>query len=363
MSYAGKNMSAKPIIAIIGRPNVGKSSLFNRLLARRQAIISPVAGTTRDRLYGATLVGGLAVDIVDTAGLSTAMSTEHLGQAMINQAHQAAAEADLIIFVLDAQSGLTSDDQMLAEIIRRSSTPTVVLVNKVDDPNTNPDPALLSLGLGPVIVGSIVQRRGLDKLTTELKRLIQPTTGHYDDTGDCLPVALIGRPNVGKSTLFNALVGEERVIVSDVPGTTRDTIDSSIRFNDGECYLFTDTAGLRRRGKIGRQDKLEHYSVIRTMRAIDRAAVIILVVDAAEGLTRGDAHAASYALEQKKRLITVFNKSDLIDPRSVNTSRFPFIARQPMLFVSARERVAIEQLRELLTAVRHSLDERQDQSS
>lgn len=361
-------MSQRPVIAIIGRPNVGKSTLFNRLIQRRQAIVSPIAGTTRDRHYTKAQLGHFMVDLIDTAGID-----EHLGQAifgheMLEQVQLAVQEADLLIFVLDAQAGLIHEDQVLAEIIRKASTPTVVLVNKVDNPDQMIDPKLLALGLGPTVTASLAQHRGsqelIDCLIDQLDqlKLVEVRLENQLLHEDLPHIALVGRPNVGKSSLFNVLVDDERVIVSDIPGTTRDTIDSKVEVLDGQSFIVTDTAGLRRRGRIGSIDKIERYSHMRTLRAIDQADVVILVADATEGLTRGDVRAAAYATEQNKHLITVLNKSDLVDPRVVNISRFPFLSRQPMLFVSAKDKIAIDQLRELIQERLRNLDDELSQN-
>lgn len=363
-------MTERPIIAIIGRPNVGKSTLFNRLLKQRKAIVSPVSGTTRDRLYAPVEIGDLTVDLVDTAGLSGDLESDEFGHEMLEQVQLAVQEADLLIFVLDGQAGMTRDDQVLAEVIRKANTPTIVFINKVDSIDQQLDSQLLATGLGPTLPGSLAQRRGahelLATLETQLKE--QGFQANQDvelakPTANLPRLALIGRPNVGKSTLFNALAGDERVIVSDVPGTTRDAIDSEVQLSTGERFIITDTAGLRRRGKVGRAEKVEQYSVLRTLRAIDTADIVLLVVDAEEGLTRGDAHAAMHATEQKKRLITVVNKVDLTSRENFNWRRFPFIARQPMVFVSAINRDSIEPLLEQIRECLHTLDVAPDQSS
>lgn len=355
-------MIGRPVVAIIGRPNVGKSSLFNRLLRRRQAIVSPISGTTRDRLYAPVRLGHFEVDLIDTAGLSGELTEEVFGSEMLEQVQQAVEEADVLIFVLDGQAGLTHDDRQLAEIIRKSDTPAVTFINKVDAPDQQLDPKMLNLGLGETVLGSITQRRGTDELITALENVLekvelQPLELPVAETESTVPrIALVGRPNVGKSTLFNALTGDQRVIVSDVAGTTRDTIDTKITFSTGQSVIITDTAGLRRRGKVGRADKIERYSVVRTLRAIDRADLVLLLVDAAEGLTRGDVHVAMYAIEQEKRLITVLNKADLVDPRTVNIYRFPFLSKRPMVFVSAKDQVNLEQLLEQIQTALHTED-------
>lgn len=345
--------SKRPIIAIIGRPNVGKSSLFNRLVRQRKAIVSAVSGTTRDRLYAPIRIGEIDADLIDTAGLSQELGDDVLGTAMLEQVQQAVAEADALIFVLDGQAGLTRDDQVLAETIRQASTPCVVFINKVDDLDSPLDPKLFALGVGEVITGSLAQRRGTAELIEELTHLLQklpsanqqtPTDGVPQSMVFTPRIALIGRPNVGKSTLLNALAGSERVIVSDIPGTTRDATDMLVRLENGQSFILTDTAGLRRRGKIGKTDKVERYSVMRTMRAIDQANLVLVLVDAVEGLTRGDVHAAMYALERGKNLVTVFNKADLINPKDVNIYRYPFLSRWPMIFISAKEELNLDNL-------------------
>lgn len=359
-------MSVRPIVAIIGRPNVGKSTLFNRLLKKRQAIVSPVSGTTRDRLYSVVNFDGLEADIVDTAGLTQDLEEQTFGLEMLEQAQLAVCEANLLIFVLDAQYGLTHEDKELANIIRKAETPCVVYVNKYDNPTLPLDPDFLSLGIGEVIAGSLTQRRGTDSLVESIATILKPMATNQQaefDRAICPRVTLAGRVNVGKSTLFNVLVGTDRVIVSDIPGTTRDTIDTEITLGNGQRFIITDTAGLRRKGKIGRAGKIEQYSVLRTLRAIDQADLVLLVVDATEGLTRGDIHVATYALEQKKRLITVLNKIDLVDSKDVNVCRFPFLTKHPMVFVSAKEQFATSELLERVEESLRNLGEKPDQSS
>jgi GTP-binding protein len=361
---------SRPVIVIVGRPNVGKSTLFNSLIKHRQAIVSPVSGTTRDRLYAPAKIGDFVVDVVDTAGIDQEIGDATFGPEMLEQVQEAVSEADLLVFVLDAQSGLTHDDKVLANIIRKAETPTVVFINKVDNQARDFDADLLNLGIGETVAGSLAQRRGGQELEIALVEALKKqhvSTPHQSvhENQELPRITLIGRPNVGKSSLFNALANDERVIVSDIPGTTRDTIDSKVEVEDGISFIITDTAGLRRRGKIGENNnKIERYSVMRTLRAISQADVVILVVDVEEGLTRGDVHAAMHALENKKRLITVFNKTDLIaDPTKINTRRFPFLTKSPMIFVSAREKVAIDQLHEQIQLSLSTPDELQNQSS
>jgi GTP-binding protein len=363
-------MSYRPVVAIIGRPNVGKSSLFNRLVGYRQAIVSPTSGTTRDRIYSQINLEGQVVDIIDTAGLSGDLAAEDFGHEMLEQVQLAVQEADALVFVLDAQAGLTHEDQILAEIIRKAETPTIVFINKVDNLDEQLDERLTTLGIGEIVLGSLAQRRGHVELKDALAVILKD---ELEKAAEPAPMAvggpqlrritLAGRPNVGKSTLFNALVGNSRAIVSDIPGTTRDTIDTKVTLEDGVSFIVTDTAGLRRRGKIGVAPKVEQYSVIRTFQAIDHADIVLVLADATEGLTRGDVHVANYALEQKKRLITVINKSDLIDTEEFNYRRFPFLTRHPIIFISAQEGIHITELLEQIREQLRSLDETPDQNS
>ncbi len=361
-------MPARPIIAIIGRPNVGKSTLFNRLLKLRQAIVSPISGTTRDRQYAPVQIGSHWVDIVDTAGLSSDLTNLPFGQEMLAQVQEAVTEADILVFVLDAQAGLTHEDRQLAEIIRKAEAPTVVFVNKVDNPDMSVDHKMTHLGLGPTLTGSLAQRKGIQELRESLASEIQkiqkdsPAPTAFEEKQN-RKVALIGRPNVGKSSILNTIIGYERAIVSDIPGTTRDTINTEVALDDGTRFTIIDTAGLRRRGKIGRAEKIEQYSVLRTLRAINQADIVLLIVDASEGLTRGDVHAAMHATEQKKRLITVFNKIDLVSPDQVNWRRFPFLSRLPMIFISTRQPETIAPLVELIGKELRTLDETPPQNS
>lgn len=360
-------MKERLIIAIIGRPNVGKSSLFNALLRRREAIISPLSGTTRDRIYASVDIDGTIIDVVDTAGLSADMDNAEFGLAMLEQVQLAVKEADGLVFVVDGKTGLTNDDQAIAELIRRSTTPAVIFVNKVDNLQVYPDNHLLNLGIGETVVGSLTQRRGKAELIAALQKMIQPILmlqKKHSTTETAYPrVTLVGRPNVGKSTLYNTILGFERVIVSDIPGTTRDIIDTQVVFDNGMTLVITDTAGLRRRGKVGKSSPVERYSVLRTLRAIDRADLVLLIVDATTGMARGDAHIARYALEQNKRLITVINKVDMLKPDSVNFRRFPFLLKQPMIFVSAKKGQFIPELLELVTTTLRNSVGKQGQSS
>jgi GTP-binding protein len=355
-------MNNEPIVTIIGRPNVGKSSLFNRLLGHRKAIVSSESGTTRDRSYSKLNLGDLTVRLVDTAGLSGDLDENIFGREMLEQIQVAVAEADLLIFMLDAKAGLTHEDRYLADIIRKADTPAIVFINKVDNDEQFIDPAMLNLGIGETLQGSLTQRRGhlqlLDEMKVRLSAGEEPTESTHAIK---LPrIAIAGRPNVGKSSLYNAIIGDSRTIVSDIAGTTRDAIDSEVTWSDGFTCIFTDTAGLRRRSKIGQTDKIERYSVMRTKQSIDRSDLVLLVVDAEEGLTRGDAHVADYALQNKKRLITVINKSDLTHPDEFNFRKFPFLTRHPMIFVSATKKFFIE---ELLTLVREQLNNEDGEQS
>ena len=294
------------IVAIVGRPNVGKSTLFNKFVGRRMAIVSDVPGTTRDRVSAQVTVGDKSVLLVDTGGLDLGQEDEiHIG--VTEQVKMALSEASAILFLVDGKDGLTAGDEELADLLRVSEKPVSLIVNKIDN---NRRAAGLDdfyrLGMGDPTPISAYHAKGLDRLTAWMdanvdEPVAEPQTG-------VMKVAIVGRPNVGKSMLLNALFGEERVIVSDVPGTTRDAIDTVLEY-EGDRILLIDTAGVRRRGKIGQG--IEKYSVLRTMQAIYRADVVLLVVDASELMTAQDMHIWGYAKDAYKGMAVVVNKWDL----------------------------------------------------
>jgi len=354
---------AKPIVAIVGRPNVGKSSLFNRLAGERLAVVDEIPGTTRDRLHAESDWNGVHFVVVDTGGIDPTKvshghgrqplsigSAEFVGQIR-DQARQAVREADAVLFVVDVEDGVTPSDSEVADILRREQRkvdgnlrpPILLVVNKVDS-NLRRDqvPSFYELGMGEPFPVSAVHGTGtgdlLDELVKALKTL--PREGEDEQEQD-LSIAILGKPNVGKSTLFNALIGEERVIVSDIPGTTRDAVDTMMDWQGLKVRLI-DTAGLRKRGKI--EPGVEKYSSIRTLKAIERADVILLVIDALAGLTAQDAHIAGYIQEAKKSAMIVVNKWDAMSKERAAMESFTaqvrqdlnFIGYAPLLFISAK---------------------------
>jgi GTP-binding protein len=336
---------ARPIVAIVGRPNVGKSTLFNRLVGERRAIVEDVPGTTRDRLYGTTTWGGVDFTIVDTAGLQDpseieGSSTAEIAQMTRDQAGSAIDEADVIVFMVDTKAGMTAGDHEVADLLRRTDKPTILVANKVDNINRK-DLAfeLYELGLGDPMAMSSYHGVG----TSDLLDRIVENLPHFEEEPQVAgpKIAIVGRPNVGKSRLVNALIGEERSIVSDIPGTTRDSLDTHMTWN-GQPLTLIDTAGIRRRGRI--EQGIEHFSVLRSMRAIDRADVVLLVVDSTEGFTAQDLHIAGYVEEQKKGIVVVVNKWDLIEKDSSTMDLYrdeakrqlDFLPYAPLVFISAK---------------------------
>jgi GTP-binding protein len=329
----------------VGRPNVGKSTLFNRLVGERRAIVEDVPGTTRDRLYGTTTWGGVDFTVVDTAGLQEpteieGSTTVEISRRTREQAQSAIDEADVIIFMVDTKSGTTAGDHDVADLMRRTDKPTILVANKIDNINRK-DMAVefYELGLGDPLAMSAYHGVG----TSDLLDRIVENLPHSEDEEEMVgpKIAIVGRPNVGKSRLINALIGEERSIVSDLPGTTRDSLDTHMEWN-GRPLTLIDTAGIRRRGRI--EQGIEHFSVLRSMRAIDRSDVVLLVVDATEGFTAQDLHIAGFVEEQKKGIVVVVNKWDLIekDSRTMDEYRdeakrqLDFLPYAPLVFISAK---------------------------
>jgi GTP-binding protein len=340
--------ASPPLVAIIGRPNVGKSTLFNRILGAKTAIVDDVPGVTRDRNYAEATYRGRPFRLVDTGGLEPSASDGML--ALIRrQSEIAIAEADILILLMDGRSGLTPPDQDLVNLLRGSKKPVFFAVNKIDTPKAEPLIAdFYRLGKGELYPISAEHGDGVAELLDAVYPLLPPseTPGGLEQ----LPrIAVVGRPNVGKSTLVNALLGQDRVVVSDIPGTTRDPIDSLVA-HEGRRYVFTDTAGIRRRGKIDRG--IEGYSVLRSLRAIGRADVAVLLLDGAEGVTEQDTKIAGAILKQGRACILLINKWDL---RAADTQakenyqrdlrrRFPFLAWAPVLYGSALKPESLRRL-------------------
>ena len=348
----------KPVVAIVGRPNVGKSTLFNRLVGRSVAIVSKQSGTTRDRVTMETMWADHPFILVDTGGLELFPDTDLWRQVRF-QVETAIEDADVIIMVVDVTQGVTVSDLEVAEVLRPGGKPVVLAVNKVDtDRKAEGAPEFHELGLGEPYPISGYHNLGLDDMMTEVLSAFPPEPEFPEPDAD-LRLAIVGRPNVGKSQLLNALTGENRSIVSDVPGTTRDTIDTLINYRDMDILLI-DTAGIRRRGKIG--TGVEKYSVIRSVRAIDRADVVILLMDAMEPATAQDTHIAGYILDSYKGFILGVNKWDLLQGTGVTKGeieallrqRFKFASYAPVRFMSALEGSGLE---DLLNTSLHVFDE------
>ena len=344
---------AKPLVAIVGRQNVGKSTLFNRIVGRRLAIVEDLPGTTRDRLYADAEWQGRVFTLVDTGGLVLGSEDDLLARVRM-QAQQAAADADVIVFVTDVLDGVTATDQEIVDILRRTQKPIILAANKADTPQRRMDVAdFYSLGLGEVYAISALHGTDvadlLDAVVTSFPRIRER------EEPAAVRVAIVGRTNVGKSSLLNALLREERAIVSEIAGTTRDAIDTSLRWH-GQRVILIDTAGIRKRGKV--VPGVEKYSVLRALKAIDRADVALLLIDGSQGVTAQDAHIASYILEASKSVVVVVNKWDLVPKDSTTMdayrehvrSQLKFIPYAPILFVSALTRQRIDRVLE--TAIR-----------
>ena len=328
----------KPLVALVGRPNVGKSTLFNRLIEEPLAIVEDVPGTTRDRIYADAEWGGINLAFIDTGGLVPG-SVDDLEVSVREQVEIAIAEADVIIFLVDVNEGPTANDLEIARLLRRSSKPVLLAANKADNESRRREAVeFYALGLEDPYPISALHGTGTgDLLDAVLKAL---PSEPWDEPTQGTRIAIVGRPNVGKSSLLNALLGQERMIVSEKPGTTRDSVDSVIDWQ-GERVTLIDTAGIRRRGRVTRG--IEQYSVIRAMRAIQRADVALLLLDATEGVTEQDAHIAGYVVQEGKGLVVVVNKWDLVE-KDTHTMQYythdirealKFVAHSPLVFVSA----------------------------
>lgn len=351
----------KPIVAIVGRPNVGKSALFNRLIGERIAIVEDEPGTTRDRVYGTTDWRGMDFTVVDTGGLQDeeeieASSLAEIARRTRDQARSAIGEADVIVFMVDAKAGMTAGDHEVADLLRRTDKPTILGANKADNIERRDSVyEFYELGLGEPIAISALHGTGtgdlLDAIVEALPHMDEEE-GEYEGP----QIAIVGRPNVGKSRLVNALLGQERAIVSDVPGTTRDSLDTHLEWN-GTPITLIDTAGIRRRGRV--ETGIEQYSVLRSMRAIDRSDVVLMVIDATEPYTAQDLHIAGYIEDQKKGIVIVVNKWDLIDKGPTTMDEFRteaakeliFVPYAPISFISAKYGQRVHQVLDLALEV------------
>jgi GTP-binding protein len=341
----------KPVLAIVGRPNVGKSSFFNRLIGEQVAIVEDQPGTTRDRIYGDTEWNGVEFTVIDTGGLVLGgmaepgtgpegeVTEEDVMQRTREQAETAIEEADVILLMVDAKTGLTAADSEIAEVLRTSEKPVIVAANKADSEERRLNAVeFYALGLGDPIPISSKHSINTGDLLDSVVAAFPKEAPEEEVEEEKVRIAIVGRPNVGKSRLLNAIFGQERVIVSDIPGTTRDAIDTQFEYTEGEgdeavTYDVTliDTAGIRRRGRI--DPGIERYSVIRTLRAIQRADVVLLVIDATEGITAQDTHIAGYVLEESKGMVLVVNKWDLVEKDSDTIYDYTAHLRQELNFI------------------------------
>lgn len=351
---------AKPVVAIVGRPNVGKSTIFNRIVGERVSIVEDVPGVTRDRIYNSAEWLGKEFNIIDTGGID--LSDEPFLEQIRAQAEIAIDEADVIIFITNGREGVTDADEQVAKILYRSNKPIVLAINKVDNPEMRDQIYdFYSLGFGEPYPISGSHGLGLgDMLDAVRAHFPKEEEEEYPD--DTVKFSLIGRPNVGKSSILNALLGEDRVIVSDIAGTTRDAIDTTYTF-DGQDYVMIDTAGMRKRGKV--YENTEKYSVLRAMRAIERSDVVLVVINAEEGIREQDKRIAGYAHDAGRAIIIVVNKWDAInkDEKTINVwtedirEQFQFLSYAPIVFVSAKTKQRLNNLFPLINQVsdNHSL--------
>ena len=376
----------KPLVAIVGRPNVGKSTFFNRMIGERVAIVEDRPGTTRDRIYGDTDWNGRDFTLIDTGGLELGTDIP-VGQVGLDgqpgdimkrvqaQAQLAIEEADVIVFMVDARTGITAADEEVAEMLRRTNKPVILAANKADNAARRLDAVeFYTLGLGEPITISSIQGTGTGDLLDVIVDALPPEEERpeeEEEDEDVVRVAILGRPNVGKSSLLNAILGFQRSIVSDVPGTTRDAIDTEMEF-EGKKVILVDTAGIRRRGRVG--PGVEKYSVLRASRAIDRCDVALLLVDASEGLAAQDTHIAGEIQDKSKGVVVVVNKWDLAQAqrraaregdipkpneeiesaeryRKIIAEGLKFIPYAPIVFASAKTGYHVQSLLETVLGI------------
>ncbi len=343
----------KPVVAIVGRPNVGKSTLFNKISGKRIAIVEDTPGITRDRIYANAEWLGKEFTLIDTGGIEPSSNDIILSQ-MRNQANLAIETADVILFMVNVRDGMTAADKDIAAMLRKSHKPVILVCNKVDNPGNPPMEAyeFYNLGLGdPVLVSSSHGMGVGDLLDMVMEHFLEETEADEDE--DITYVAIVGKPNAGKSSLVNRLLGEDRVIVSDIAGTTRDAIDSRLERN-GKKYVLIDTAGMRKRGKI--DETVERYSVVRALGSIDRADVCVIMIDACEGVTEQDTKIAGYVHDQGKAAVFAVNKWDLVE-KETNTMKnfkdrllegFNFMMYAESAFISAKTGQRVDSLFEMI---------------
>ena len=346
---------SKPLVAIVGRPNVGKSTLFNKLIGRRLSIVEDTPGVTRDRIYADAEWLTHSFTLIDTGGIEPA-SEDIIAVQMRRQAELAIETADVIIFLVDGREGMTAADEEVAAMLRRSNKPVVLAVNKLDAPKYNDAIyEFYALGLGDPVIVSAGQGLGLGDMLDEVCAHFPPEA--QEEGEHPLNIAVVGKPNVGKSSLVNAILGEERCIVSNIPGTTRDAVDTLFTV-DGEPFVLVDTAGIRRKRAV-EDETIERYSVIRSLAAVRRADVVLIVVDAEQGLSEQDVKIAGYVHEEGKPSVLVVNKWDLIEKDTNTMNKFKkdmqvdlaFMDYVPFLFISAKTG---QRVNKLLAAAKES---------
>jgi GTP-binding protein len=358
---AGPQARKKPVVAIVGRPNVGKSTVFNRLVGARRAIVEDIPGTTRDRLYGDAEFKDRVFTVVDTGGLEPDAS-EGYSALIREQVEAALAEADVLLFIVDTTAGVTRTDSEIAEVLRRAQRPVVLLANKVDN-ETRSEAVVefFELALGEPMPISAYHGLGLREVLERVSDLLPESAA--EAPVDELRLAVVGRPNVGKSALVNAILGQDRVIVSEEAGTTRDAVDTPFLYRDQPLVLI-DTAGIRRRGRVERG--VEKYSVMRARQAIERCDVAVLVIDATEKLAAQDLHVAGYVADATKGMIVAVNKWDLVDDSEESREAFArkilrrlkFTPWAPLAFVSAKTGLNVDGLLELATEIGETRSQR-----
>lgn len=346
----------KPIVAIVGRPNVGKSALFNRLVGKKISIVEDTPGVTRDRIYSDAEWRGRQFLMIDTGGIEPTEDDELLVN-MRRQAQAAIEIAHVTIFVVDLKTGVTAADAEIASMLQKAKKPVILAVNKTDKVGELPPDfyEFYNLGLGDPVAVSALQSLGLGDLLDEAYKYF-PAEDEEDTDDDIIRVAVIGRPNAGKSSLINRIVGEERVIVSNIPGTTRDAVDTYVE-KDGQKYLFIDTAGIRRKSKV--DEKIEKFSVLRAFAAVDRADVCLMVVDGNEGIAEQDAKIAGYAHEEGKASIVLVNKWDLVTKETGTMNEYKkrvmehlsFMTYAPIEFISAKTGSRVDKIYPIINKV------------
>lgn len=346
---------AKPVAAIVGRPNVGKSTLFNKMAGKRISIVEDHPGVTRDRIYTEIEWLDRTFTLIDTGGIDL-YSEDTILRQMKSQAEVAIETADVIIFLVDGQEGITPSDQEVANLLRKSKKKIILAVNKIDAPKYKDNVyEFYNFGLGEPIGISSGQSLGLGDLLDEIvKNFPLEEEGEYDE--DIIKVAVVGKPNVGKSSLVNRILGEERVIVSDIPGTTRDAIDTPFSAG-GDKYVFIDTAGMRRKGKVF--ESIERYSVVRSLNAIERADVCLMLIDAKEGVSEQDSKIAGFVHDQGRAVVIIVNKWDAVEKDNKTIEKYkedikrelPFMDYAPILFISALTGQRVAKVTELIKHV------------